>query len=683
MITQDCPNCAHTEDVSVYVSGQKVRCGRCGIHFEVARKDSSMIDQRKAAGAPSSVSVDAAETERTYVRPRDSTARMRPERPPGASGEQKTAMYPVPTMQIPGFTLIELLGRGGMGEVWRAEQKSLSRQVAIKLLPQHLSKDPEFVARFQKEASALAALNHPNIIQIIDRGEANGQYYFAMEYVRGRSLREVMSAGKLKAEDALRIIHQICRAVDDAHQHGIIHRDLKPENILIDDEGLVKVADFGLAGIRGDDVDAPQLTHTSVAMGTLNYMAPEQRRDAKNVDGRADLYSLGVIIYEMLTGELPLGRFKLPSEKVEGLDPRVDQIVLSALDPEPQGRPERASFIAQAIEPLLGEISSVGLPAGSNPAFRSSGPIPSQSQAPTQVGRPGHGNLYKGLAVVGGLLILAVVVFFIGGGRIHHHRDNALEIHLPGFLDPDAKALPQNTNGELFVGSTWQRKGGKVSLALDFAQTGSGASEALHAHDGFWRVKKGVLRATQAGTKASDVRLVPRAYVQDRYFSSDGFKADVMMRVSPLPKDHELPASVHHYGELAFRLGAVQVSVYAYPDPRKGVQLTWHYPGGAGSTADDVAMGTTDITPVPEGKWFRLELELDHVAKGTKVRVRMNGGWVASQVLPGLQHWIGKVAVGCRNLECAFKELTVTGEAVSPAAVDAMQKKGKKYSAEQ
>ncbi|NPC86618.1 serine/threonine protein kinase, partial [Pyxidicoccus fallax] len=265
-------------------------------------------------------------------------------------------------VELPGFELLEVLGRGGMGEVWLARQQSLGRTVAVKLLPPRLAKDPEFVTRFEKEATALAALNHPHIIQIIDRGVAGEHYYFVMEYVEGRSLREAMAAG-VKPERALKILLSVARAIECAHDKGIIHRDLKPENILLDGRGHVKVADFGLAGIRAQD-SRLQLTATAVAMGTLNYMAPEQRRDAKNVDGRADLFSIGVMLYEVLTGELPLGRFKLPSAKVPGLDPRIDEVVERLLETDPEARYARAGELAAALEAMITNSSAPGLPQG-------------------------------------------------------------------------------------------------------------------------------------------------------------------------------------------------------------------------------------------------------------------------------------------------------------------------------
>ncbi|RKH90065.1 serine/threonine protein kinase, partial [Corallococcus praedator] len=259
--------------------------------------------------------------------------------------------------QLPGLELLEVLGRGGMGEVWLARQQSLGRTVAVKVLPPRLAKDAEFVSRFDKEATALAALSHPHIVQIIDRGVAGEHYYFVMEYVEGQSLRHALSgADPISPQQALKVLLQVTRAVEAAHEKNIIHRDLKPENILLDGRLNAKVADFGLAGIRQPD-SQKQLTATSVAMGTLNYMAPEQRRDAKNVDGRADLFSLGVMMYEALTGELPVGRFKLPSQRVRGLDPRLDPVVERLLETDREARYATATEVCEALESLVSASS--------------------------------------------------------------------------------------------------------------------------------------------------------------------------------------------------------------------------------------------------------------------------------------------------------------------------------------
>ena len=227
-------------------------------------------------------------------------------------GRIKTPQAPV-ALAPPGYLLLDLLGRGGMGEVWRARQLSLDREVAVKILSPELAGEPAFVRRFDIEVAALSALAHPNVVAIIDRGTFKGTFYFVMEYAKGKSLREKVAAGRLPPEAALQVTKQLLSALAYAHRQAIVHRDLKPENILFDDQGVAKVADFGLAAMLGRN-QGEELTRSAVAMGTASYMAPEQRRDAHKVDRRADLFSVGVVLYEMLVGEVPVGSFAMPRD---------------------------------------------------------------------------------------------------------------------------------------------------------------------------------------------------------------------------------------------------------------------------------------------------------------------------------------------------------------------------------
>lgn len=265
---------------------------------------------------------------------------------------------------FPQLEILELLGKGGMGAVYKAKQRGLDRLVAVKILPPEYSQDPAFAERFQREAKALAQLSHPNIVGVHDIGQAfpsppaplpegasGGYCYFVMEYVDGVNLRQAMRAGQLTPAEALKIVPQICDALQFAHDEGIVHRDIKPENILIDKKGRVKIADFGLAKLLGKTHDV-SLTGTQQMMGTLHYMAPEQIEGARDVDHRADIYSLGVTFYEMLTGELPLGRFAAPSKKVQ-IDVRLDEVVLRSLEKEPEQRYQHASEIKTEVEGIV------------------------------------------------------------------------------------------------------------------------------------------------------------------------------------------------------------------------------------------------------------------------------------------------------------------------------------------
>jgi tRNA A-37 threonylcarbamoyl transferase component Bud32 len=247
-----------------------------------------------------------------------------------------------------GLEIVELLGRGGMGVVYKARQPSLDRFVALKILPRKLALDPDFQNRFIREAKALGSLSHPNIVAVHDFGAEAGLFFFVMEFVDGVNLRRLLRDRKLTPEEALKIVPQLCDALEYAHSEGIVHRDIKPENILVDRKGRVKIADFGLAKIVGDERRAHALTLTNMVMGTPHYMAPEQLENPKAVDHRADIYSMGVVFYEMLTGELPLGRFEPPSRKVQ-VDVRLDDVVLKALEKEPERRYQKASEIREDV----------------------------------------------------------------------------------------------------------------------------------------------------------------------------------------------------------------------------------------------------------------------------------------------------------------------------------------------
>ncbi len=248
---------------------------------------------------------------------------------------------------FPQLEIIEFLGRGGMGVVYKARQKALGRLVALKLLAPERVGDPKFAERFTHEARALAALNHPSIVTIHDFGQAGGFFYLLMEFVDGVNLRQAMRAGRFTPEQALAIVPPVCEALQYAHEHGIVHRDIKPENLLLDKEGRVKIADFGIAKILGTDSLEIGLAESQPA-GTPQYMAPEQK-DHRTTDHRADIYSLGVVLYEMLTGELPADKLQPPSRRVQ-IDVRIDEIVLRALEKAPELRYQTAVEFRTQVE---------------------------------------------------------------------------------------------------------------------------------------------------------------------------------------------------------------------------------------------------------------------------------------------------------------------------------------------
>lgn len=253
---------------------------------------------------------------------------------------------------FPQWEILELIGRGGMGFVYKVRQPSLDRTVAMKILAPEIGRDPAFAERFAREARTLGKLHHPNIVTVFEHGEKDGIFYLLMEYVDGVNLRQAMRAERFSPSQALAIVPGICDALQAAHAQGIWHRDIKPENILLDKNGNVKIADFGIARIIGDPQLDFTLTRTGNVLGSVSYMAPEQHEKPHEVDHRADIYSLGVVIYEMLTGELPLGRFPSPSQR-STVDSRIDQIVFKTLEKEREMRQQSATEVKTDISRAL------------------------------------------------------------------------------------------------------------------------------------------------------------------------------------------------------------------------------------------------------------------------------------------------------------------------------------------
>jgi eukaryotic-like serine/threonine-protein kinase len=274
------------------------------------------------------------------------------------------------------YRVISRLGSGGMAEVYLARDELLGREVAVKVLHHHFAEDQEFVERFRREASSAAALQHPNIVGIFDRGEWNGTYYIAMEYVAGRSLKAIVrEQGALDPVAALDIVIQILRAARFAHQRGVIHRDLKPHNVILDEEGRARVSDFGIARAGASD-----MTLTGSIMGTAQYLSPEQAQ-GYTVSAASDIYSVGVILYELLTGAVPFegetavaialkqvsAEPQPPSALNPALPASLDAVVLRALAKDPAARfasdDELIAALQAEREKLVSGVASVPAPA--------------------------------------------------------------------------------------------------------------------------------------------------------------------------------------------------------------------------------------------------------------------------------------------------------------------------------
>jgi serine/threonine protein kinase len=362
------------------------------------------------------------------------------------SGKEPAKSFVPPTVDemtklFPQLEILGLLGQGGMGAVYKARQLRLNRFVALKILARERQDDPQFAERFEREARALAALTHPHIVAVFDFGEAGENYYLLMEFVDGLNLRQLYRNGQFSPAEALAIIPQICDALQYAHERGIVHRDIKPENILLDNDGGVKIADFGLAKILDPDPKDLSLTGINQVVGTPHYMAPEQLEKPLTVDCRADIYSVGVVFYEMLTGELPLGKFPPPSQKAH-LDARLDQVVLQALEKEPTLRYQKVEEVKSALENITSAPAQKAKTATiAPPALKPPVPMASRSLKTAIV--------ISGLAAVTIIGVLAVFLFYRFRKQEPHLAADASLIHSNSFwnlLNDNQRAVVQHTD---------------------------------------------------------------------------------------------------------------------------------------------------------------------------------------------------------------------------------------------
>ncbi|MDP1590426.1 MAG: serine/threonine-protein kinase, partial [Prosthecobacter sp.] len=326
---------------------------------------------------------------------------------------------------LPQYEITALLGRGGMGAVYKGRQIALDRPVAIKILSNTLEEaDASFAERFKNEARALGKLAHPGIVGVYDFGEAaNGLLYIVMEFIDGTDVaRMIAKQGRLHTEHAMAITAHVCDALTYAHERGIIHRDIKPANIMVGYDGVVKVADFGLAKMSKSGESG--LTQSGMAMGTLYYMAPEALMLGTAVDHRADIYAVGVMLYQMLTGKLPQGLFELPSLQVPGLDPRYDGIIGKALREDrelryPSTLDMRHDLDAILTQPVVKvEAAAEKAPAALETQARPQRPAgqpyrpPQRAAPPSPKKKPSKALI---LAGVGVLAVIALGFLFLGG----------------------------------------------------------------------------------------------------------------------------------------------------------------------------------------------------------------------------------------------------------------------------
>ena len=353
------------------------------------------------------------------------------------------APWPAPAIEelaalFPELTLHELVGQGGMAAVYRATQTRLDRPVALKVMREDLAAQPQFAERFLREAKALAALANPHVLTIHDFGERTGCCYLVTEFVDGANLRELMRMGQLSPTEVLRIVPQICAALHFAHTHGVVHRDIKPENVLVDREGLVKLADFGLAKLAGEP-GVSGFTRSGQVFGTPHYMAPEQWHGSAGVDHRADIYSLGVVLYELLTGRLPVGTYA-PASQQPGVPPGIDQVVQRSLQQEPERRYQSAREVQRELE--------------------------RQHSVAGAASRDGPRAAW--------LLVAAILVFVLGGASVgwFHWRESALVSTKEWLRDIDEHngLLMWEIAAAVKAGQAWT---GKVPRAFAGMQTGT------------------------------------------------------------------------------------------------------------------------------------------------------------------------------------------------------------------
>ncbi|HEU4944279.1 MAG TPA: Stk1 family PASTA domain-containing Ser/Thr kinase [Solirubrobacterales bacterium] len=328
------------------------------------------------------------------------------------------------------YTVLQRIGSGGMADVWLAEDSHLQRRVALKVLHSRFAQDQEFVERFRREAESAAGLQHPNVVAVFDRGEVDGTYYIAMQYLEGRTLKQLIDAG-VAPEQAAGLIRQVLEGARFAHQHGVVHRDLKPQNVIVDEEGKATVTDFGIA-----QAGVSEITQAGSVLGTPHYLSPEQAQGFE-VTAVSDLYSVGVMLYEALTGRVPFEGDSAvavamkqvsqapqrPSSVNPKVSPALDAVVMRALEKEPGQRFQSADAFIAAIDAAL---KDPGGGADNTAAFAPLPPVVAIPEEPVAEGTTAEDERRRRRRRIWALVAAAILIGLLVGFALT--RDTTTEV---------------------------------------------------------------------------------------------------------------------------------------------------------------------------------------------------------------------------------------------------------------